>query len=349
MNSDQNKMPNFSNKKLNKVVHDIFYAAGARSADAMQVAEILVANHLAGHDSHGILRIPEYLQSIRDGQIDPAASPEIIQESPTSAVVKGNWTFGQVVGNFATDLAIKKALEQGVCAVSVVQASHTGRLAVFTERAADQDVVMFMTIGTVDRPMTAPYGGAAPILGTNPIAFSLPNAQGPAVTLDFATSAIAAGKIKVAKAKHEALPPNCLLDKSGNPSTNPNDFFDGGFLLPFGEHKGYALAVIAELMSGPLVGSDSYSGKTKRSGIFIFALKSSLFQSKSNYDQALQKSLNKIKEIPPAKGFSEVLLPGEPEARMATERLKNGIEIPQDTWDAVKKAGLTVGVDIDQI
>ena len=342
-------MLNFPHLQLIKIVHQIFCAAGARSGDAMQIAEILVANHLAGHDSHGILRIPEYLQSIVDGEIDPQAIPEVIQDTPTSALVKGNWSFGQVVGNFATDLAIKKALEVGVCAVSVVQAAHTGRLAVFTERAAAKDVVMFMTIGTVDRPMTAPYGGAAPILGTNPMAFSIPNSKGPDVTLDFATSAIAAGKIKVAKAKHEQLPPNCLLDKNGEPTTNPNDFFNGGFMLPFGGHKGYALAIIAELLSGPLVGNESYSGVTQRSGIFIFALRSDLFQAKDTYDQALQKSIKKIKGIPPAKGFSEVLMPGEPEARTAQGRLLNGIDIPEDTWEAVKKAGFSVGVDIEKI
>jgi len=342
-------MIQFTPTHLNRVVQAIFCAAGAKEQDAVQIADILVANHMAGHDSHGILRIPEYLQSIVDGEINPSADPEILQETPTSAVVKGNWSFGQVAGNFATDIAIQKALEMGVCAVSIVQAAHTGRLAVFTERAAAKGVVMFMTIGTVDRPMTAPYGGAAPLLGTNPIAITLPNQHGPHVTLDFATSAIAAGKIKVAKAKHEALPPNCLLDKNGDPTTDPNDFFDGGFMMPFGGHKGYALAVIAELMSGPLVGSEYYPAVTQRSGVFIFALKASLFQPMEKYDEALQKSLKKIKAIPPAKGFSEVLLPGEPESKMNTQRLQEGIPIPTDTWQAVRKAGLTVGVDIDTI
>lgn len=342
-------MIQFTPTHLNRVVQSIFCAAGAKEQDAVQIADILVANHMAGHDSHGILRIPEYLQSIKDGEIDPSADPEILQETPTSAVVKGNWSFGQVAGNFATDVAIQKALEMGVCAVSIVQAAHTGRLAVFTERAAAKGVVMFMTIGTVDRPMTAPYGGAAPLLGTNPIAITLPNQHGPHVTLDFATSAIAAGKIKVAKAKHEALPPNCLLDKNGDPTTDPNDFFDGGFMMPFGGHKGYALAVIAELMSGPLVGSEYFPAVTQRSGVFIFALKASLFQPMEKYDEALQKSLQKIKAIPPAKGFSEVLLPGEPESKMNTRRLQEGIPIPKDTWQAVRKAGLRVGVDIDTI
>jgi LDH2 family malate/lactate/ureidoglycolate dehydrogenase len=342
-------MLQFTASHLNQVVTTIFQAAGAKQDDAIQIADILVANHLAGHDSHGILRVPEYLKSIVDGEIDPKASPEIIQETPTSAVIKGNWAFGQVVANFATDVAIKKAQEVGVCAISVVQAAHTGRLAAFTERAAAQDVVMLMTIGTVDRPMTAPYGGAAPLFGTNPIAITLPNHDGPHVSLDFATSAIAAGKIKVAKAKHEPLPPNCLVDKNGNPSTDPNDFYDGGFMLPFGGHKGYALAVMAELMSGPLIGAEYFPGVTQRSGIFIFALKSSLFQSVEKYQQALHHSIQKIKAIPPAQGFDEVMLPGEPEFKMHEKRIQQGIPIPQETWDAVRKAGLSVGVDIDKI
>ena len=339
-------MPLFTADYLKTVVLEIFTAAGAKHQDAIQIADILVANHLAGHDSHGILRIPEYLQSITDGEIVPQASPEIIQESPTSALIKGNWSFGQVVGNYATDIAIQKALEMGVCAVSVVQASHTGRLAVFTERAAEKGVVMFMTIGTVDRPMTAPYGGAAPIFGTNPIAITMPNDEGPHVTLDFATSAIAAGKIKVAKAKHESLPPNCLIDKQGNPSVDPKDFFDGGFMLPFGGHKGYALAVMAEFLSGPLIGSENYPAVTQRSGIFIFALRANLFQDSQKYNQSLQKSIKKIKDIPPGKGFHEVLIPGEPEANMKTLRSVEGINIPQDTWEAVKIAVKKLGVEI---
>jgi hydroxycarboxylate dehydrogenase B len=339
-------MPLFTADYLKNVVIEIFSAVGAKPQDAMQIAEILIANHLAGHDSHGILRIPEYLKSIADGEIDPFASPEIIQETPTSALIKGNWCFGQVVGNFATDIAFQKALEVGVCAVSVVQAAHTGRLAVFTERAAEQGVVMLMTIGTVDRPMTAPYGGAAPIFGTNPIAITMPNRDGPHVTLDFATSAIAAGKIKVAKAKHDSLPSNCIVDKQGNPSVNPQDFYDGGFLLPFGGHKGYALAVMTEFLSGPLIGAENFPAVTQRSGIFIFALKANLFQETEKYHQSLKKSIKKIKEVPPAKGFKEVLLPGEPESQMQSLRSRTGIDIPQDTWDAVKASALSVGVEI---
>ena len=339
-------MPIFTKSHLENITASIFQAAGAPQDLAQQVAEVLVDNHMAGHDSHGILRIPEYLKSIKDGEIVPTARPEILQETPNSALISGHWALGQATGLFATELATAKAKAQGVAVVSVVQAAHTGRLAAFTDRAAQQDVVMFMAIGTVDRPMTAPYGGAAAVLGTNPIAFSLPNPAGAPVTLDIATSAIAAGKVKVAKARHEQLPPDVILDKHGNPSVNPQDFLDGGFLLPFGAHKGYALAVIAELLSGPLIGAEAYPGVTARSGIFIFAMDANLFRPKSDYAAALANRLGQIKGVLPAAGFDEVLVPGEPEARTRARRAQEGIPIPDDTWTAVCMAARTVGLEL---
>lgn len=339
-------MPTFTQRELENITASIFRSAGAPDDLAQQVADVLVDNHMAGHDSHGILRIPEYLNSIQDGEIVPTARPEILQETPNSALITGHWALGQATGLFATELATKKAKANGVAVVSVVQAAHTGRLAAFTDRAAREDVVMFMAIGTVDRPMTAPYGGAAAVLGTNPVAFSLPNPAGAPVTLDIATSAIAAGKVKVAKARHESLPPDVILDKHGNPSVNPQDFLDGGFLLPFGGHKGYALAVIAELLSGPLIGAEAYPGVTARSGIFIFALDAQLFRPKSEYATALAHRLGQITGVPPAPGFEKVMVPGEPEAHTRAQRTANGIPIPDDTWTAVCAAARGVGLEL---
>lgn len=334
---------------LHKVTAAIFRATGAPDDLAAQVADVLVDNHLTGHDSHGILRIPEYVQSVRAGEIAPAARPYVLEESPTSALVSGNWAFGQVTGLFAADLAIEKAKRERVAVLSVVQAGHTGRLAAFTERAARQGVVMFMAIGTVNKPMTAPYGGSAPVLGTNPVAFSIPNPAGSPITLDFATSAIARGKIKQAEATHEQLPPNAILDSQGRPSTDPHAFFDGGFLLPFGGHKGYALAVIAELLSGPLAGADAYPGVTSRSGIFIFTVDATVFRPLADYERSLAKTLGRIKAVPPGPGFEEVLLPGEPEARARIRRERDGIPIPEDTWHAVCNVGAELGVNVEAV
>ncbi len=340
-------MPTLKKNVLHGVTAAIIRATGAPDDIAAQVADVLVDNHLAGHDAHRILRIPEYVQSVRAGEIVPTARPRVLEESATHALVGGNWAFGQVTALFATDLAIQKAKRERVAVLSVVQAGHTGRLAAFTERGARQNVVMFMAIGTVDKPMTAPYGGAAPVLGTNPISFSIPNPAGAPVTLDFATSTIAAGKIKLAKAKHEQLPPDAILDRQGRASTDPQAFFEGGCLRPFGGHKGYALAVIAELLSGPLAGTDDYPGVMNRSGIFIFAMDAAVFRPLAEYGQALTQTLGRIKAVPPAPGFDEVLVPGEPEARARAQRELDGILIPDDTWQAVCKVGKELGVNLD--
>jgi len=342
-------MPTLRKVALHNVTAAIFRATGAPDDIAAQVADVLVDNHLAGHDSHGILRIPEYVQSVRAGEIVPTARPYVLEESPTSALVSGNWAFGQVTGLFAADLAIEKAKRERVAVLSVVQAGHTGRLAAFTERAARQGVVMFMAIGTVNRPTTAPYGGSAPVLGTNPVSFSIPNPAGSPITLDYATSSIARGKIKQAEAKHEQLPPDAILDSQGRPSTDPHAFFNGGFLLPFGGHKGYALAVIAELLSGPLAGADAYPGATSRSGIFIFTVDATVFRPFADYERSLAKTLGRIKAVPPGPGFDEVLLPGEPEALARVRRERDGISIPEDIWHAVCGVGEELGVDVEAV
>jgi hydroxycarboxylate dehydrogenase B len=338
-------MPTLTAGAVHDLTAAIFRATGAPDDLAAQVADVLVDNHLAGHDSHGILRIPEYVESIRRGEIVPVARPKVLDESPASALISGNWAFGQVSAIYAADLAIAKAKRARVAAVSVVQAGHTGRLAAFTERAARRDVVMFMAIGTVSQPITAPYGGSAPALGTNPIAFSIPNPGGPPISLDFATSAIAAGKIKVARDKREPLPPEALLTRDGKPTTDPEAFFDGGFLLPFGGHKGYALAVIAELLSGPLAAADVFPGVTSRSGIFMFALDATTFRPRADYQRALAATIERIKSVPPSPGFEEVLIPGEPEERMRELRGREGIPLPDTTWQAVCSVATELGVE----
>ena len=342
-------MPVLSKDVLGRLTRAIFQRAGAPDESADRVAEVLVENNLAGHDSHGVLRIPEYVKSIRAGEIVPTAYPAVISETDATALVTGNWALGQVTGAFAVDLAIEKAKKNRVAAVSVVQAGHTGRLAAFTDRAAREGVVMFMAIGTVERPMTAPYGGAAAVLGTNPIAFSIPNPDGPPVTLDIATSAIAAGKVKVAKARHELLPPDVVCDRHGNPSRDPAAFLEeGGFLMPFGGHKGYALAVIAELLSGPLAGADAFPGVTQRSGIFIFAVDAGVFRPFTEYAKAMAVTLHRIKSVPPAPGFEEVLVPGEPEYRTRLQRLEAGIPVPADTWAALSSVAGQLGMDMNK-
>lgn len=333
---------------LRTLIRSIFVATGAPEDIADEVAVGLVENNLAGHDSHGLLRVPQYYEAINKGTIVPDARPEVVHDGGATAVVSGNWTFGQVAGNAAADVAIDRALAHGVAAVSLVDANHTGRLALFTERGVDRHVVMFMTSGSGAGFSTVPYGGTQASLGTNPIAFTLPRGDGPPVTLDYATSAIAAGKIKVARSRGEPLPDGATVNRAGEPTTDPNDYFDGGSLLPFGGHKGYALSVIAELLSGPLAGQSQKGDTTRRrTGCFLFAVHAGAFRSVESYDEAVAETAQRLTSVPPAEGFEKVLLPGELEARSRATREQEGIPVPDRIWDEIQGIGEALGLELD--
>ena len=341
-------MKTFTAARLRELIASIFVGTGAPADTADEVAAVLVDNNLAGHDSHGLLRVPEYVAAIREGAIAPTARPEVVRETPATAVVSGNWTFGQLAANFAADVAIEKASAFGVAAVGLIDANHTGRLAAFTERGAQRNVVMFMTSGSGAQFITTPYGGRQPALGTNPIAFTVPNGDAAAITLDYATSAIAAGKIKVARARGEQLPPGAIVTKDGSPTTEPEEFFNGGFLLPFGAHKGYALAVIAELLSGALVGGGQDGDATRRrTGVFIWAVHAGAFHSEARYREAVASTVTRLGSVPPAEGFEKVFVPGELEERSRSRRLREGIPVPDRTWQEIVRILEELGIRYD--
>jgi LDH2 family malate/lactate/ureidoglycolate dehydrogenase len=156
-----------------------------------------------------------------------------LRETAVSALVDGVWTYGQVSARYGTEVAIAKAKESGVAVVGVVRCTHIGRLGTYSSLASSQGVVLMVTIGGL-ASSTAPFGGRAGIFSTNPYSFGFPAGDHADLMVDFATSAIAGGKVMVARAKHEPVPPGSLLDKDGNPTTDPNAYWNGGMLLPFG-------------------------------------------------------------------------------------------------------------------
>ncbi|MGQ4599801.1 Ldh family oxidoreductase [Nocardia sp. R6R-6] len=342
-------MPYLRPDDLKLLVTRIFEAADTPSDLAEDVAEILIDNHLAGHDSHGVLRVDLYLKWIELGRIVPRARPEIVHRTTTTALIRGHRGFGHPAALLATDLATSMALENGTAAVGVVEIGHTGRLAAFTDRAARKGVAMFMTVGNGGPSMTVPFGGAQASLGTNPISFSVPREPNDPISLDFATSAIANGKVMLARAEGKQVPENCIVRQDGTPTTDPNDYFEGGHLLPFGGHKGYALAVVADMLAGPLTGADQYPGAAMETGLFIFAVSDSAFRPHGDYSCAANDLAARITRVPPAPGFAEVLLPGDPEARVRTERQATGIPVAETTWQELKKIAAQLDLDADEI
>jgi LDH2 family malate/lactate/ureidoglycolate dehydrogenase len=334
-------------ERLRDVTSRIFEGAGTPSDLAADMAQILVESNLVGHDSHGVIRIPAYVKQIKEGTLVPDARPEVVSETPGSALVDGKYAFGHIAAAFGTDVAVRKAKESKAVVVSIVRCNHIGRLGEWGSRAAAKDVIAIVTVGGFGGPgIAAPYGGAGRAFSTNPISVGVPGGDMPDMLVDFATTSIAEGKVQVARAKGVPLPPGCIIDKNGNPSTNPADLYDGGMLLPFGGHKGYGLAMVVEMLGAALAPGREHNGAGRAGAAVIIAVDATTFHPLSEYAKGADETLNRVKAVPPAKGFDQVLLPGEPEQRSKADRLANGIPIAEATWDAIVEAGRAVGVSV---
>jgi LDH2 family malate/lactate/ureidoglycolate dehydrogenase len=323
----------------------IFRAAGADPEPTAILVNHLVDANLAGHDSHGVQHIPGYVGMIEKGIIQPNARPTVERETAVSALVDGHWTFGQVSMRFGIDRAVAKAKEAGVAVVGVIRCTHIGRLGTYSTIAAREGVFAMITTGCL-QDATVPYGGRKGVFGTNPFSFGFPAGERPDIMIDFATSAIAGGKVDVARAKHERVPPGSLLDKDGNPTTDPQALYEGGMLLPFGGHKGSALAALSVLLSHVLVPGSEDSETFPLSGTLIVAVDASLFRNRSIVERETDAVIDRIKSVPPAPGFSEVQVPGEPEVRAARRRGEEGIPVPEDTWAEIVATAERLGVSV---
>ena len=350
-------MPVFEPGALRDVGVEVFRAVGAPEPVANRVADALVDANLVGHDSHGVIRIPQYVAAVRAGEVIPDASPELVRETSVSALVDGGWAFGQITAERATRVAIDKARAHGIAVVAAVRCTHIGRLGEYAEMGAAEGMIVFLAAGGLAgrRGQVAPFGGRSGVLGTNPLAFGFPGGseQIPLLLADFATSAVAAGKIFVARAKGVPLPPGSIQDAQGRPSTRAEDYVEGGTLLPFGGHKGYALALVVELLGRVVTGSGSYAEDGRggdiygRSGTLVLAMDPGLFRDRADYARDADTTLRSIKAVPPAVGFEEVLLPGEPERRARAERQRLGISVEEPTMEAIRETARSLGLSGD--
>ena len=334
-------MPTFTVDQLRPFSEAVFVAAGASPANAARVTEAMLSANLAGHDSHGVQHIPHYVGAIEEGTLDPQAAPAVLNETPTTALVTANWTFGHVGAEYATRLAIAKARQQHIAAVSLVQSHHIGRLGEYGELGIAENMIVIILAGFGHKHANqAPFGGARGLLATNPIAIGIPAGDEPGMVLDFATAAIAAGKVSVARAKGEQLPPGILIDRHGRPTTDPAALDAGGALLPFGGHKGFALALAVEFLGRVLAGGEAHAvpgrgSVYEESGTLVIALDPATFRPAADYEAAAADLIRRTHATTPAAGVDQVLVPGEPERRSRAARLASGIPIPEATWQAI--------------
>jgi uncharacterized oxidoreductase len=333
------------------VTYHVLRANRASHEEASIVAEHLIGANLAGHDSHGIILLPTYVERIAKGHIVPGASLEILDETPTTFRADGHWGFGYVISTRAMEKVIQKAKDQNIAAAVVFRQGHVGRLANYPLLAVREGLIGFMTADSGRSPKAvAPFGGRARRLGTNPLCMAFPSDTPSPVFIDMATSAVAAGKLQVAVARHEEIPDSWLVAKDGSRTTDPQEYAAGGAILPLGGregHKGYGLSVMVETLSGLLTGigfGDDPQGP-HNDGCFLMAVKVEAFRPLAQFRREMAEFVAYLKATPPATGFQEILYPGEVEHRTEQQRIRDGILVEEATWQQVWALVTTHGLE----
>lgn len=342
-------MPVFKAEQLKDVGTKIFVAAGAPVEEAKLVSEFLVKANLAGHDSHGVIRIVQYVSAIERGDIKPGAEIEVVRETRSSALLNGNWGFGQVVAKRAMETAIEKAAESSVGTVCAFNLYHIGRLADYTAMALQKDMIGIAMANS--SKSVAPHGGRERVLSTSPVSYAFPSGEENPIILDIATSVCAEGKVRVKLHKGEKLPDGYIIDKEGNPSNDPEDLYRGGAILPLGGdslgYKGFGLALAVEVLSGILSAAGcAYEAEKKGNGVFFQAIDIASFVPVDEFKRRVDSLTKTAKSCKLRPGFDEILIPGEPELRTEKKRLKEGIYVPEKTWQEIRSIGTKMGLDL---
>ncbi len=348
-------MPTFSAERFERLTAAIFERTGAPAEHARIVAEHLVAANLAGHDSHGVLRIPQYIEAIDGGKLNPRGTMQVVRRLPSGAVVDGNSGFGQVIARDAMLLAIEIARGSGIGAVTVRHCYHTGRIGTYTEMAAREKLIGLAVVNTGGAAQAVvPFGGLAGRLSTNPISIAAPSAGGGPIVLDMATSVAPEGKVRAHFLAGEKLPPGWLIDAAGQPSTDAGVFYGDprGWLLPVGGivgYKGFGLGVMIDILAGALSGAGASRPEAPlvTDGMLAMAIDAGQFAPLEEFEGRVAELAAHVKNCPTAPGYQEVLVPGEKEARTRQSRVQSGIPLSDASWEQIQQICGRLGVAID--
>jgi LDH2 family malate/lactate/ureidoglycolate dehydrogenase len=340
-------MPTLAAGELEELVRRIFAAAESPAEVARVVAASLVLANLKGVDSHGVMRVPEYVEQIARGRIVPAAEPSVEQAGATVRV-DGRWGFGQVAARKAAQLSARLARETGVAVAAVTRVHHVGRLGEYVELVAADGAVGLAFCNTgPPGGRVVPFGGRRAVLPTNPLAYAVPAGARPAIVADFSTSAAAEGRVRLARQNGTEVPEGWLVDGDGQPTRDPEALYAGGALLPAGGHRGYALGLLVELLGGALAGAGCAStGAAPGNGLVLVALDPAARSEPAAFLAEVDAVAAAILAVEPAPGFDRVRLPGEPEAETEARRRAEGIPLDDATWQDLVRAAAGLGVEV---
>jgi uncharacterized oxidoreductase len=339
-----------SHDRLRSLVTTMFHAAGCEHAEAGRVATRLVEANLVGHDSHGVIRVPSYVQWLKEGKVLAGRSLQVVFENEAIAIVDGQFGFGQTIGEQAMKLGIEKCGRHGVAVVGLRNSGHLGRIGDWPLMAAQEGLLSLHFVNTTGAGiLVAPFGGTQRRLSANPIAAGMPRPGRPPILLDISACTMAEGKIRVALNKGVAVPENCIIDAEGQPTTDPKVFYANppGAILPIAGHKGYGLAFLCEVLAGALTGggcSNPRNADRVINGMLSIFLSPSFFQSDTVFAAEMERFIAWVKSSATATPDGEILLPGEPEERTKMQRLRDGIDIDPTTLSQLGATAQSLGL-----
>ena len=347
---------------LQDFIATIFATAGTSREEGERIAHHLIGANLAGHDSHGVIRVPRYVLWLQNGSVRAGATLEVVRESATHAVIDGGFGFGQTIGPLAVDMGIAKAREHGMAVIALRNSGHIGRIGDWAERAAAAGLVSIHFVNVARGELVAPFGGVDRRFSTNPMCVGAPQPGTDPLILDFATSTVAEGKVLVASNGGKPLPAGALIDPDGTLSTNPESLYGPiagtslrdsanglGALRAFGDHKGSGIAFMCEILAGCLTGGPTSGpipgGKRGQigNGMLSIYLDPGHFGA-AHFAEAAREYALYVKASRPATPGAEVLVPGEPEARTRAIRLRDGIPLQTGTWNAIVETAKGLGI-----
>ncbi len=347
-------MPKFQVDRLQRLGTATLNAIGSPPERSAWVMETLLRANLAGHDSHGFMRLLQYIEFARDGYIDMSAEVLTLRHSGATALLDAQRTWGQVAAKAAMERAIEIAARQGISMVALVNCPHIGRLGEYVVMATERDMIAtaYVNSQTGGDGSVVPWGGIEGRFTPTPLAFAAPSGLDWPVLVDITASVMPEGKLRDHLFRGAQLPEDVIIDAEGKPTRDPKDFYGppAGGLLPLGGpvgHKGYALGVMIEMLAGGLSGAGyvSEAAVTHGNGVLFQVMNIAAFEDVDQFKRRTRELIAHVKSSKPRAGVDEVLFPGEPEYRSAQRRQQDGIELPDSLWRAFNELAAEIGVD----
>lgn len=345
----------FDGGKIAAYCEAILEKVGVPTDHAHMTATSLIAANLRGVDTHGVTRLPIYVERLQAGLMDTKAAGKVVSEGPASLVYDGENGIGQVVGTTAMHLCLDMAEKSGVAFTTVRNSNHFGTAGYYAMMALERDMIGFSI--TNSPPIMAPWGGKRGFLGTNPLAIAVPTGVERPFIFDMATSVVARGAVILAAKRGDKIPPTWSLNAEGEPTTDSKEAL-GGAVLPLGGHKGFGLSMAIDIMAGILGGGpfgphigELYNNPTKQQkvGHFFGAFKISQFRSVKEFKAEMDAMIREVKAEPLGKGHERIMVAGDPEAKVEADRKANGVPLSEAVVGDLTKLGAPLDLSFGQL